>query len=128
MDGRTVVCSVVCTVSPLISAADNITCLISSQVHCNPKGGLPSEKFTAALALLDSFGCCLSESNTHSTRFTSLITLNFTAQGTLTGAQTYVSTLWVGIWRCTFCLRPVVVCAAKQGVNYSRVVSCFLPE
>ncbi|XP_063674663.1 unconventional myosin-XVIIIa-like isoform X2 [Bolinopsis microptera] len=64
-----------------------------AQVHCNPKGGLPSEKFTAALALLDSFGCCLSESNTHSTRFTSLITLNFTAQGTLTGAQTYTCLL-----------------------------------
>ncbi|KAL5255542.1 hypothetical protein ACHWQZ_G010943 [Mnemiopsis leidyi] len=64
-----------------------------AQVHCLPKGGLPSEKFTAALALLDSFGCCLSESNTHSTRFTSLITLNFTAQGILTGAQTYTCLL-----------------------------------
>ena len=76
------------------------------QVHCNPKGGLPSEKFTAALALLDSFGCCLSESNTHSTRFTSLITLNFTAQGTLTGAQTYVSANLYPHYNTPACLKP----------------------
>lgn len=64
-----------------------------AQVYCSPKSGVSPEKFTAALALLDSFGCCLSESNTHSTRFTSMMTLSFTAQGMLTGAQSYTCLL-----------------------------------